>query len=236
MSTSPAHYPSSTAAFTSKEERSVQGWGGASWGPILMGAVCAIGIQFIFTVLGIAMGTTTGQVPASVDETSVRTVGVAAGVWWLVTGTIALGAGGFVFGRLAGLSHHSLAIKLEAAAMWGVVALFGFVVIWSGTGMLSETASPISAISSPTQQYSAQQRDRAGTTTESDLASSTTAGAAASSAEWAESARTATRTASWWSFIGLLAGLSASIGGACAGASAGLGRPYGPSGSRSSLA
>ncbi len=170
MTTIPANYSTGTATYSARDDRTVRGWGEVSWGPIMMGAVCAIGLQFIFTVLGIALGASAGDISSGVDSGSVRTVGIAAGLWWLITGTIALAAGGFVFGRLSGLSHHSFALHLEAAAMWGVVALFGFLVIWSGTGMLSEAASPIAAISVSSIDPSAQQRSGGGTMGESGQA------------------------------------------------------------------
>ena len=217
MTSSPANYPVSAAAYPAREHRTVRGLGRVAWGPIMMGAVCAIGLQFIFTVLGIALGTSATEVAGGVDGDAVRTVGVAAGLWWLVTGTVALAAGGFVFGRLSGLPQ-SLALMLEAAAMWGVVALFGFLLIWSGTGTLSQAASPIAAISISSERY-AQQSGGAGMTGDRGQSSGSarSTDTSTSSTALAEEARRATRTASWWSVFGLIAGLGASLGGAIAG-------------------
>lgn len=222
MTSIPVQVPGA-AAYATRDDRSV--WGPISWGPIMMGAVCAIGLQFIFTVLGIALGTSTGDVSPAADGTSVRTVGVAAGLWWLITGTIALAAGGFVFGRLSGLPR-STPLKLEAAAMWGVVALFGFLVVWSGAGMLSQAASPMGAVSGMSMDGYGMQRGRMGVDMDRGTIGSGTGvtdvlrpgeATTANSTALAEQTRRATRTASWWSVIGLFAGLAASIYGACMG-------------------
>lgn len=185
------------------------------WGPIMAGAICAIGLQFIFTVLGIALGASTGDAVAGVDGSTVRTVSIAAGVWWLITGTLALAVGGFVYGRLSGLVHGA-PLNLGAAATWGVVALFGFVVVWSGAGMLTQAASPIAAVSASSLDPYA--RDNGRTASPSD-ARQLTSDARATDIQQIEQARQATRTASWWSLFGLVAGLGATIGGACFGSS-----------------
>lgn len=214
MTTIPAGTP-----LPASQDRAVLGWGRISWGPIMMGAVTAIGLQFIFTVLGIAIGATAGDAGSGVDRSAIRAVSVAAGLWWLITGAVALMAGGFVCGRLSGLAR-ALPLKLEAVAMWAVVALFGFLVVWSGAGMLAQTASPLGSIS--TTPMSGSQWGRGDGTSERGSNAPVMAGTDETSIARAEEARRATRTASWWSVIGLLVGVGAAIGGASAGASAAL--------------
>lgn len=186
-----------------------------SWGPILMGAVAAVGLQTIFTVLGIAVGATVGDATASTG-TSAQTLGIAAAAWWLISGTIALAFGGFVLGRLSGLSR-ALPLSLEAVAMWSVVAVFGFLVLWSGAGMLSQAASPFAAMAAPSINANVQPSTR-GEPMNATNASSTVRPVEITSAQ-AEEARRATRTASWWAVVGLLAGVGATIAGANMGAS-----------------
>ncbi|MBS0186660.1 MAG: hypothetical protein JSS51_01240 [Planctomycetes bacterium] len=200
-----------TNTYVARDLRVITGWG-----PIMMGAICAIGLQFIFTVLGIALGASAGDT-TDVNTTSVRTVGVAAGLWWLITGTIALAVGGFVFGRMSGLPR-SIPLKLEAATLWGVVALFGFLVVWSGAGMLSQAASPIAtaataydAYNTPANRGSISER---GTNGVRDLANAATS--PTTTQVNAEDARRAARNASWWSVVGLLVGLVATVSAAAA--------------------
>lgn len=203
------------AYITPADERTSLGRYRILWGPIMIGVVCAIGLQFIFTVLGIALGTSGADAMTTADGAPVRTISMAAGLWWLITGTLALAAGGFVFGTLAGLPR-SLAFKFEAAALWGVVALFGFFVVWSGAGMMSQAASPFAAMSVSNtsvphrtfQPSGADLRPQAGAAPSDESIDRPTV----------DEARRAARAASWWSVIGLIAGLSAAIGGACAGA------------------
>jgi hypothetical protein len=218
MSSFPSPIPAA-APYPARDARSMPVWGRRSWGPIMMGVVCAIGLQFIFTVLGIALGTSTGEMATGMDGSSVRTVGIAAGLWWLVTGTLALGAGGFVFGRLSGLPR-SLPLSLEAAAMWSVVALFGFMVVWSGAGMLSQAASPIGAMSASSLDPYGPRVNRTGASDERamSLANGRSTDAPTVNSARAEDVRRATRAASWWAMIGLLTGLGASLGGAHGGA------------------
>jgi hypothetical protein len=223
MTSIPTGIPAA-GAYTTREHRAPTLWGRISWGPIMMGAVCAIGLQFIFTVLGIALGTSAGEVTAGADEGSARTVGVVAGLWWLITGTVALAVGGYVFGRLSGLPR-SMPLKLEAATMWGVVAVFGFVVVWSGAGMLSDAVSPIAAMSAssvdrstPRASEGATFRDSGGM---SQISTATDTTTRAEAAAMADEARQATRTASWWAVIGLVLGLAATVGAAAAAVPAG---------------
>lgn len=205
---------SGTTPWVDNVGRAESRWLRVSWGPIMMGVIIAIGLQFIFTVLGIAIGATATD-SASTGVGEVQTVGIAAGVWWLVTGTLSLAVGGFVFGRMAGVPR-STPLKLEAAVLWGVVALFGFFIVWSGAGMLAQATSPIGAISMTSVRSNAGTSFRlndTGQTDRNELQSNNPP----ATMEIAEKARRATRTAAWWSIVGLVAGLMATIGGACAG-------------------
>ncbi len=187
-------------------------WNRATWGPIMMGAVVAIGLQFIFTVLGIAIGISSADAGAgSGNGADPQTISVAAGAWWLITGTIAILIGGFVLGRTAGLPRV-MQLHLGAVAMWAVVALFGFLVIWSGAGMASEVTSPL-AMNAGGNGFSANGAADA---------VNRTLGTQTQAAGSAEAARDAAQTASWWSVIGLLAGVAAAIAGAIMGVPAGL--------------
>ncbi|HEX2837448.1 MAG TPA: hypothetical protein VHN77_04910 [Phycisphaerales bacterium] len=220
MTTIPANV-STTSTLSDRHDRVATLWDHASWGPIMMGAVCAIGLQFIFTVLGIALGASAGEVTTGSDGTAGRTMGMVAGLWWLITGTLSLAVGGFVFGRLAGLPR-SLPLTLKAMTMWGVVALFGFLVVWSGAGMLSQAVSPIgamspSAIGTPTSVGARTTPDSNGAMTSASMAADN---AIARGSVAMEEARRATRTASWWSVVGLLMGLVVSVAAATAAAPA----------------
>jgi hypothetical protein len=162
------------------------------WGAVLAGAVIAIGIQFIFTVLGLAIGISTTSGSAAPE--AVSPIGVAAGAWWLITGTISLAVGGVVLGAMwEGTPGRQLIV--HAATLWGVVAIFGFLVIWSGAGIASNAASPL-AVREP------------------DWSSRTDRPTLEERSVAAKQVKDAAQTAAWWSVVGLLAGLTATVVGA----------------------
>lgn len=184
------------------------------WGAIMMGAVTAIGLQFIFTALGIALGATLTDA-SNANAQDAGTVSTTAFVWWLVTGTISLFAGGAVLGRWLGVAHKATVV-LAAATMWSVVALFGFYVVWSGAGMTMSAAGPFAIA---TQEY-AQIGQRSGMNAGfGNSAANAANGLDQDSARaYAERAQDALQTASWWSLIGLILGVIAAWTGAEVGA------------------
>lgn len=228
MTTYPTHSPDLSRPYTG--DIALPGIKRNLWGPIMLGVVCAIGLQFIFTVLGMAIGVSSADANAGagVDESKVRTVSMAAGAWWLITGTFTLFVGGMVLGRMSNLPR-SLSIKIAGAAMWAVVALFGFAVIWTGVGMASAAASPIAIVSgsdfrNESRTYGFADYDRSAVrpapTASTETANATLRdNALRDNTARAEEVRKAAQTAAWWSVIGLIAGLGASIAGACIGAS-----------------
>lgn len=186
------------------------------WGAIMMGAVTAIGLQFIFTALGIALGATLTDA-ADATNPDAGVVSTTAFIWWLVTGTISLFAGGAVLGRWLGVAHKATVV-LAAATMWSVVALFGFYVVWSGAGMTMSAAGPFAIA---TQEY-AQIGQRSGMNAgfgDTAVNAANGEGLDQDSARlYAERAQDALQTASWWSLIGLILGVIAAWSGAEVGA------------------
>jgi hypothetical protein len=174
-------------------------WNRATWGPIMMGVVTAIGLQLVFTALGVAIGVST----LNGDETT-REMTTAAAAWWLVTGSIAILAGGMVYGRTSGLPR-ALQLYLGAVGMWSVIAVFGFIVIWTGMGVAA--SSPMSMIS----------RDGgfgAGNVMQNSTGAVDAAQPGGTTEMTAMTARAA-RTASWWSVMGMLIGVVCAVVGAC---------------------
>lgn len=181
-------------------------WASFAWGPVMAGVVTAIAIQLLFTVLGMAIGITATD---AADGADAGTVTAVAGAWWLITGTIALLIGGMVLGRLwpdgAGVPLH-----IHALTMWGAVALFGFLVIWSGAGMVSQAASPLAAAAAQTGVEANELPIIGQTQTEPGAAADRTVTNPAAVRE----ARSGAQAASWWSVVGLILGIAASLVGA----------------------
>lgn len=198
-----------------------------AWGAVFAGATTAIGLQFVLTVLGIAIGISS----TDAYESNTR-IGTGAAVWWLITGTISLLAGGIVLGRTVGI-QRSIDVLLHAFAMWAVTAIFGFLVIWATAGMATSTAGNlIGSTWNPTQrmsaidrtagqratgQYQATEGDRGAVT--GDRSATNRDGDRTLTTAEIEEARRAARTASWWTLIGLLMGIAASLAGSWLGTS-----------------
>lgn len=171
------------------------------WAPVFAGVVTAIGVQFVLTVLGLAIGVSASDA-ADLSNTSdaAPSIGVVAGAWWLISGAVSLAIGGMVLGRLLSWGSR-MELRIHAVALWAVVAIFGFMVIWSGAGIASNVASPFAGVSAR-DSTSPSERDRLAL--QSPLERSVRA----------EDARRAAQAAAWWSVIGLLLGVTATIAGA----------------------
>lgn len=192
----------------------------ASWGAIMLGALSAVGLQFILTALGVALGMSLLSTDASAEGIS-----MAGGVWWLITGLISLFVGGMVLG-LSMPAAPRVQTCIGSAAMWAIVALFGFVVLWSGVGMgATAAATPLAVVTS--QQMSGGMN----TAFNRNLNYNPDAGNASAidgmavrnnqdqvrtpqTAAEVERVESALQAASWWTVVGLVAGLAATWGGA----------------------
>lgn len=94
-----------------------------SWGAILAGAICAIGLQILFALLTAGMGLST----ASEGEA----VGWGAGLFFAVGAIVSLFIGGWVAGRLAGWPG-GLSATLHGAVVWALVMIG---VAWMGVSI-----------------------------------------------------------------------------------------------------
>jgi hypothetical protein len=197
-----------------------------NWGAVIAGAVTAISLQLLFSVLGIALGTTTGDVTNAGDGTAHEGISVMAGLWWFITGTISLYIGGCVVGRFSGMVR-SPDVLLHAFVMWAVTAIFGFAVVSSGAGMALDKAVdsylvtqgnysrpgsfPMTADGQRTGD-----KDRVIRTSDTSMQGENQMANNGANApkQDIEEARRVVRNASWWTLIALLAGIGVSLGGA----------------------
>ena len=72
-----------------------------AWGAIFAGAVVALVLQVMLTMLGVGIGMATLD-PASGDNPAASTFSITAAVWWFISGIIAAFAGGYVAARMSG--------------------------------------------------------------------------------------------------------------------------------------
>lgn len=180
-----------------------------SWGAILAGAVSAIGLQAIFTVLGAAIGIASyaGQ---GADG---QGVGMFAGIWWVISGTVSLLFGGMIVGRMITIPRNA-ELMVHGFTMWAVTAIFGVLFLWSSAGMVGSVGAQ--SVESASQLQSANQTQLAGNDAQNATADQgiTTAAMQTSAAEL----RTSATAASWWTLVALLMGVGAALAGTYMGA------------------
>lgn len=112
-----------------------------SWGAIFVGVVIAMVVQLLLAVLGIAIGAS--AINPLQESNPMDGIGMGAGIYWVVSSIIALFAGGYAAGALTTVQDHRDR-TLHGIAVWGVAALFLFMVISSGVGrLIGGTASMI---------------------------------------------------------------------------------------------
>lgn len=104
-----------------------------SWGAIFAGAVVALVIQLMLSVLGIGIGAST--INPLTEQNPAAGIGMGAGIWFAVSTLIALFAGGWVAGHLATVVLDSDRI-LHGFLVWGVTTLLTFYLLTTAIGGL----------------------------------------------------------------------------------------------------
>ena len=102
-----------------------------SWGAIFAGAVVAAVTHFLLYLLGIGIGLETFD-PATEGDTA-SGFGIGQGVWLVVSGLLALFAGGWVAGRLAGMPRR-VDGAIHGLVTWGLATILGVYFLASGIG------------------------------------------------------------------------------------------------------
>ncbi len=188
----------------------------SAWGAVLSGAVIAIGLQFVFTVLGIALGisiadasnsTTTAGEAARAAGDNAGAITFAAGAWWIVTGTLSLLIGGIMVGRLSTTPRSDI-LLWQGLTMWAITAIFGFAVVYGTAGAAASNA--LSVVNASDSAWFARDANRTTTT----AAGTTPATDARPSAAVMEAELDRAQAAAWWSFIAMLLGITAALIGA----------------------
>jgi hypothetical protein len=181
-----------------------------SWSAILAGAVTALTIYIVLFSLGLALGASmSGRVEGS-------TLGVAGGIWALVSMLLALFCGGCVASRTT-VGEDKTEAALSGLIVWGV---FFSLLAAMTAGTLNTGLNAIVGAANTT----ASMRN-AGALTEEDLkaAGFDAADMRASLENLRNNARNTevsnkATAAMWWTFFGTLLSIGASVAGALAGA------------------
>lgn len=103
-----------------------------SWGAIFAGVVIAVAIQLLLGILGTGIGLSMVD-PSEGTTPGAAGFGIGAGIYWLVTTIIALGAGGYAAARVSGVTERFDAM-VHGLVVWGVTLILTLYLLTSAVG------------------------------------------------------------------------------------------------------
>ena len=92
-----------------------------SWGAVFAGVIIVLAVQLLLSLLGVGIGASTID-PAQGTSPQGSSIGIGAGIWWVVSALIALFAGSWVAGRLAGVPVRTDGL-LHGVVTWALATL-----------------------------------------------------------------------------------------------------------------
>ncbi|TNC05291.1 PhnA-like protein [Methylobacterium terricola] len=105
-----------------------------SWGAVFAGAAAALVLQVILNMLGLGIGLSTVD-PTGDGTPAASSLGLGAGLWWVISGILASAAGGYLAGRLSGKPSNSTA-GYHGLISWAVATLVIFYMLSSAVSGL----------------------------------------------------------------------------------------------------
>jgi hypothetical protein len=105
-----------------------------SWAAIFGGVILVVTVQLLLSLLGagIGLGTVNTNSGTTPDASS---IGIGAGLWWVVSSIIALGFGGYVAAWLAGIEIKWDGV-LHGLITWGIATLLTLYLLSSAVGSI----------------------------------------------------------------------------------------------------
>jgi hypothetical protein len=103
-----------------------------SWAAIFGGVILVVAVQLLLSMLGIGIGLGTVNVNAGTTPDA-SSLGIGAGVWWVVSSCLALFLGGYVAAWLAGIEIRFDGF-LHGLLTWGVTTVFTIYLLTSAIG------------------------------------------------------------------------------------------------------
>ena len=194
-----------------------------SWGAIFAGAVLALGVYLVLTLLGSAIGLSIE------DKVRAKTLGAGAVVWAIVTTGLALFAGGWVATQLS-VGENKAEAVMHGLIVWGVVfATFLWLVSTGVRAGFNAMVGMTQAGSAVTRDMTARDWEaaarRAGVPQDQidgwKQKAKDAPAAAKQAAEDEDNQRAAAETSAhvaWWTLLGTLLSMAAAVGGALVGA------------------
>ncbi len=118
-----------------------------SWGAIFAGVIIVLIVQVLLSMLGVGIGASTVDVVEG-QSPQASTIGIGAGIWWVVASLISVAVGAWVAGRLAGMPQR-MDGALHGLVTWGLSALVVFYL--ATTAMSSLVGGAFSVVGSAVQ-------------------------------------------------------------------------------------
>ena len=105
-----------------------------SWAAIIGGVIMVVALQILLSTLGagIGLGTVNTNAGTTPDANS---MGMGAGIWWVVSSVVALAFGGYVSAWLAGIELRWGGV-LHGLITWGIATLLTIYLLTSAIGSL----------------------------------------------------------------------------------------------------
>jgi hypothetical protein len=103
-----------------------------SWAAIFAGVVLAVAVQLVLGILGTGIGLTMVD-PVEGTTPGAAGFGIGAGLYWLITTIVALGAGGYAAARVAGV-HDRFDALVHGLVVWGVTLILTLYLLTSAVG------------------------------------------------------------------------------------------------------
>ena len=116
-----------------------------SWGAVFAGAIIGLVVQLILNMVGIGIGLSTVDAVAG-DSPSVSSISIGAGLWWVISGIVAAGIGGYLAGRLSGKPSHSTT-AYHGLIAWAVSTLIVvYLVSSAASGLIGGAVSGATSV------------------------------------------------------------------------------------------
>jgi polyhydroxyalkanoate synthesis regulator phasin len=105
-----------------------------SWGAVLAGAAIVVAVHLSLSLLGFGIGMSTLD-PAAGDTPQASSMGIGAGVWWVISNLIALVVGGYVAARLSGMPVRGDGI-IHGVLTWAVTLMITIYLLTTSVGSI----------------------------------------------------------------------------------------------------
>jgi hypothetical protein len=115
-----------------------------SWGAIFGGTFMSLAVMVLLGSLGLAVGATSID-PQTGETPSLRAFGIGAGIWWLVSGGLALFGGAWAASKLAG-PRRRLESTLHGLVTWSFTTTLAVILMSTVVGSMISGAMRVLGI------------------------------------------------------------------------------------------